>query len=132
MIHRPNVARRVVTVDSVSIADAWRQFWRDDAGFVVSAELIFITTIMVIGLIAGLSAVRNQMALELADLADAVSELNQSFSFAAVTATVGSVAGSNFVDAPDLGEAIGDVADQNGASGTQGLVINGLVGQGEQ
>ncbi len=132
MIHRPNVARRVVTVDSLSIADAWRQFWRDDAGFVVSAELIFITTIMVIGLIAGLSAVRNQMALELADLADAVSELNQSFSFAAVTATVGSVAGSNFVDAPDLGEAIGDVADQNGASGTQGLVINGLVGQGEQ
>ena len=132
MIHRPNVARRVVTVDSVSIADAWRQFWRDDAGFVVSAELIFITTIMVIGLIAGLSAVRNQMALELADLADAVSELNQSFSFAAVTATVGSVAGSNFVDAPDLGEAIGDVADQNGASGTQGLVINGLAGQGEQ
>ena len=132
MIHRPNVARRVVTVDSVSIADAWRQFWRDDAGFVVSAELIFITTIMVIGLIAGLSAVRNQMALELADLADAVSEFDQSFSFAAVTATVGSVAGSNFVDAPDLGEAIGDVADQNGASGTQGLVINGLAGQGEQ
>lgn len=132
MIHRPNVARRVVTVDSLSIADAWRQFWRDDAGFVVSAELIFITTIMVIGLIAGLAEIRNQMALELADLADAVSELNQSFSFAAVTATVGSVAGSNFVDAPDLGEAIGDVADQNGASGTQGLVINGLVGQGEQ
>lgn len=109
----------------------WTRFWRDEEGFVTSAELVFITTIVVIGLVAGLTTVRDQVVLELADIADAVSELDQSFSYAAVTATVGSVAGSTFTDQPDLGEQVGSGADQNGAAGTQCVVVN-VAGTGEQ
>ena len=110
----------------------WTRFWRDETGFVISTELIFIATIVVIGMITGLTTVRDQVSLELADVADAVSELDQSFSYAAVTATVGSVAGSSFNDQPDFCEQVGAGADQNGAAGTQCLVINGIVGTGEQ
>lgn len=80
-------------------------------------------TIVVIGLLSGLVTVRDQVITELADVADAVSELDQSFSFAAITATVGSVAGSTFADAADFCEQTGVGADQNGAAGTQCLVV---------
>lgn len=106
------------------------RLWRDESGFVVSSELIFIATIVVIGMITGLTTVRDQVGLELADVADAVSELDQSFSFAAITATVGSVAGSTFNDQPDFCEQVGAGADQNGAAGTQCLVIT-AAGTGE-
>ena len=108
------------------------RLWRDESGFVISSELIFIATLLVIGMVTGLVTVRDQVVLELADIADAISELDQSFSFAAVTATVGSVAGSVFIDAADFCEQTGAGADQNGAAGTQCLVINGLAGQSEQ
>lgn len=106
--------------------------WRDESGFVNSTELIFIATIVVIGMVTGLVTVRDQVVLELADVADAVSELDQSFSYAAVTATVGSVAGSTFNDQPDFCEQVGAGADQNGAAGTQCLVISGVAGASEQ
>lgn len=109
----------------------WTQLWRDEAGFVISTELIFIATIVVIGMITGLVTVRDQVVTELADVADAVSELDQSFSYSAITATVGSVAGSTFNDQPDFCEQAGAGADQNGAAGTQCLVITGSVGTAE-
>ena len=80
----------------------WGQLWRDEAGFVISSELIFIATIVVIGMITGLATVRDQVVTELADVADAVSELDQSFSYSAITATVGSVAGSTFNEQPEF------------------------------
>lgn len=96
---------------------------RDEAGFVISSELIFIMTIVVIGLLTGLVTVRDQVITELADVADAVSEVDQSYSFAAITASIGSVAGSSFADAADFCEQTGVGADQNGSAGTQCLVI---------
>lgn len=110
----------------------WISLWRDQSGFVISSELIFIATLLVIGMVTGLTTIRDQVALELADIADAVSELDQSFSYAAVTATVGSVAGSTFLDAADFCEQTGVGADQNGASGTQCLVIGGVAATSEQ
>ncbi len=99
------------------------RLWRDESGFVISSELIFIMTIVVIGLLTGLVTVRDQVITELADVADAVSEVDQSYSFAAITASIGSVAGSTFADAADFCEQTGSGADQNGDAGTQCLVI---------
>lgn len=106
------------------------KLWQDETGFVISSEMVFIATIVVIGMVTGLATVRDQVALELADIADAVSELDQSYSYAAVTATVGSVAGSSFNDQPDFCEQVGAGADQNGAAGTQCVVLT--VGTSEQ
>lgn len=51
----------------------------DEAGFIVSAELVLIATILVIGLIVGLSEVQHAVVTELNDVADAIGCLNQSY-----------------------------------------------------
>ncbi len=56
------------------------RLWQDDAGFVISAELILVATIVVIGLIVGLAAYRDSIVQELGDTAAAVGALNQSYS----------------------------------------------------
>ncbi len=55
------------------------QLLRDDRGFVVSAELILVATIAVIGCLVGLAAFRDAITLELGDTAGAVGALNQSY-----------------------------------------------------
>jgi Flp pilus assembly pilin Flp len=100
------------------------RLWRDEAGFVVSTELVLVATIVVIGLITGLTTIRDQVSTELADLADAISEVDQSYSFGAITAHASSTSGTLFDDATDFCEATASGADQNGGAGTQCLVIN--------
>lgn len=54
--------------------------WRDEVGLVQSTELVFITSIVGIGMLVGLSAYRDGLVDELADNAHAVGALNQSYS----------------------------------------------------
>ncbi|RLS34820.1 MAG: hypothetical protein DWH81_15060 [Planctomycetota bacterium] len=58
-----------------------RQMWNDEAGFVVSAELVLVSSMLVIGLIVGLSEVQHAVVSELNDVADAIGEINQSYSY---------------------------------------------------
>ena len=58
-----------------------RQLLNDEAGFIVSAELVLVATILVIGLIVGLSEVQHAVVSELNDVADAIGELNQCYSY---------------------------------------------------
>lgn len=53
----------------------------DEAGFIVSAELVLIATILVIGLIVGLSEVQHAVVSELNDVSEAIGCLNQSYSY---------------------------------------------------
>uniref|UniRef100_A0A7C4LIR7 Branched-chain amino acid aminotransferase n=1 Tax=Schlesneria paludicola TaxID=360056 RepID=A0A7C4LIR7_9PLAN len=100
------------------------RLWRDEAGFVVSTELVLVATIVVIGLITGLTTIRDQVSTELADVADAISEVDQSYSFGAITAHASSTSGTLFDDATDFCEnTAAGVADQDGDV-TQCLVIN--------
>ncbi len=75
-----------------------RRIVRDQRGFIISIELILISTICVIGLIAGWTAVRDAVVSELSDVAGAMQTVNQSVSFAD---GAGSSAGSFFVDTLD-------------------------------
>ena len=85
-----------------------RRLWVDESGFVVSSELILISTILVIGLLVGLATLRDQIVQELADVGMAVGNLNQSYSVAGQTVEFGglefTVAGSTFEDESDFGE----------------------------
>ena len=86
--------------------------WRDQHGFIVSSELVFVATLLVIGLLTGITTIRDQVLGELGDLADAVSEVNQSFTIAGVEAHASSTAGVTFVDEEDFCEVDGNVSDQ--------------------
>ena len=54
-------------------------FLRDEAGYVVSAELVLIATILVLGLIVGLTEIQHAVVAELNDISDATGNVNQSY-----------------------------------------------------
>lgn len=58
-----------------------KQLWNDEAGFIISAELVLVATLLVIGLIVGLSEVQHAVVSELNDVGDAIGCLNQSYLF---------------------------------------------------
>ncbi len=64
-----------------------RQLLNDEAGFIVSAELVLVATILVLGLIVGLSQVQHAVVEELNDVAHAIGSLNQSFYYSGFRAT---------------------------------------------
>ena len=89
------------------------EIFYDESGFVVSTELILVTVILVIGIVVGQTTLRDQVVTEIADTADAVSALDQSYMYSEiVVATHGSVAGTTFSDAADFCDA-----NDNGAAG---------------
>ena len=56
-----------------------RRLWNDEAGFVVSSELVLVATLLVIGLIVGLTSLRNQVVQELADTGAAIGMFAQGY-----------------------------------------------------
>lgn len=55
------------------------QLLHDEYGFIISAELVLVATLLVIGLVVGLSEVQHAVVGELNDVADAIGSLNQSY-----------------------------------------------------
>lgn len=80
----------------------FQQFWNDESGFVVSTELVLIATVLVLGMVVGLTTLRDQVIAELADVAAAFSNSNQSYSFSGITGHSSSTAGSIFIDNLDF------------------------------
>jgi Flp pilus assembly pilin Flp len=87
-----------------------RNFWNDQNGFIVSAELVLIATILVIGMIVGLSELQHSIVQELNDVGDAIGSVNQGYfysgfqalkSFASPIAVKSYTRGSQFVDQTD-------------------------------
>jgi hypothetical protein len=94
------------------------RLWSDEAGFVISSELILIAAILVMGLLTGLATIRDQVVQEMGDVADAVSELQQDMQWAGTTGHTSTVAGTTFTDQNDFCEAAGGVSDQGAAAGS--------------
>lgn len=85
-----------------------RKLWNDECGAVISAELVLVLTILVIGVIVGLSEVAVAVNTELNDISNAIGSLDQSFAFTGFKADGGAglklksvVNGSRFTDAHD-------------------------------
>ena len=98
------------------------KFWRDERAFVVTAELTLIATILGVGVLAGLASVRDQSLQELGDLAAAIGDVNESYSFSSVTRSTAWTAGSMFVDQRDFCDQ--PVGDLNGSSGEACLDVH--------
>ena len=85
----------------------FQELWKDEAGVIVSAELVLVGTILVIGMIVGLVELQTSVVDELNDLGEAIGSTNQSFSTSSIAGqkTDGSVkaatAGSYFTDSQD-------------------------------
>ena len=74
---------------------------REDDGFVVSAELVLVSTICVISLVVGLTEVSSGVNQELEDVGSAIGSLNQAYSFNGLRGCKARFNGSYFSDGQD-------------------------------
>ena len=86
-----------------------RKLFNDEAGFIVSAELVLVLTIAVLGMVVGLTAIRDSIASEMCDLASAFGALDQSFNIPGIAKSRGTaglfhgqVSGAGYNDAQDI------------------------------
>ena len=68
-----------------------RRLWADEAGFIISAELCLVATIVVIGLIVGLVTLRNQVVQELIAVGEAIGSINTSYAFTGLQTAHGGI-----------------------------------------
>lgn len=73
----------------------------DEAGFIVSAELVLVATIAILAMVVGLSEVALNINNELEDVGSAFGNLNQTYQVYGTNGHKGSSAGSSFYDIPD-------------------------------
>jgi hypothetical protein len=74
------------------------KLWSDDAGYILSAESVFLFTITVLGITIGMAAVRNAVVSELVEVANAIAALDQGYSFNGLTTCAGFVNGTAVTD----------------------------------
>lgn len=55
------------------------RLWNDEAGFVISTELVLVATILVLSMIVGMKKISSQVLAEMSDVANAIGFLNQSY-----------------------------------------------------
>lgn len=93
----------------------------DEAGFVVSAELVLIATIAVLSMVVGLSEVAWGINEELEDVGSAYGSVNQTFRYSGVSGHKGVVKGSCFEDGEDFCDGQYDLScDNSGSRGESG------------
>lgn len=105
-----------------------RDLSRDESGFIVSAEIVIILTVAILGMVVGLVNLQNALLGEFADLSMAFQSLNQSYSTPSYRGCMkwwggrtSWVAGTTFIDIYD-----GCVANPN--AGYYGGEIHGGTG----
>jgi len=85
------------------------QFARDEAGFVISAELVLVATITVLAMVVGLSELSFAVNQELEDVASAFGAVSQSYSYYGAQGCKGAWQGSSYQDSVDLCDGDGDI-----------------------
>jgi len=99
-----------------------RKLWNDEAGAIVSAEIVLVATILVIAMVTGLASLRDAVVTELADVGAAIGNMDQSYTVGGIVAHSAAVASSGFADASDFCDTAG-VTTTN----SRCMVINGGV-----
>lgn len=83
-----------------------KALWNDEAGVVISAEIVLVLTVAVLAIVVGLSEVAVAVNTELNDLSNAFGALNQSYAVTGFKAvgnykTKSYASGSGYVDSVD-------------------------------
>ncbi len=81
----------------------------DEAGFIVSAELVLVSTIAILGLVVGLSELSLNINNELEDVGSAFSCVQQSYRTETICGHKGVLNGSGFCDQADFCDGQDDV-----------------------
>jgi hypothetical protein len=82
---------------------------RDEAGFIVSAELVLVSTIVVLSMVVGLSEIAINVNNELEDVGSAFGVINQTYVQKGVFGHQGYVGGTEFKDDVDHCDNVCDI-----------------------
>jgi hypothetical protein len=103
-----------------------RKLLKDEAGFIVSAELVLIFTLVFCGVAVGVAVVRDALVHEFGDIGEAIGALDQSYNYRSL-------------DAPLNGDFIGDNSharcsgsgfnDEEDECDCKGIVLGSIVGK---
>jgi hypothetical protein len=96
------------------------KMWNDEAGFIISAELVLVATVAVLAMVVGLSEVSIGINEELEDVASAFGAVNQSFTFNGICGHKGAIAGSRYKDARDFCDSDCDIVCDTPIRGEHG------------
>ena len=78
------------------------KLWSDEAGFIISAELVLVATVAVLAMVVGLAEVSSAVNQELEDVGSAVGTMQQSFYVNGIESYgKGGTVGSGFEDHKD-------------------------------
>lgn len=80
------------------MANLMRKLWRDDCGALISSEYLFVATILVIGIVVGLTNVEAAINAELTALGDAFLALNVGYTISGQSGSNGSTTGSEAIN----------------------------------
>lgn len=97
-----------------------KSLWRDEAGVILSAELVLIGTILILGMIVGLVELQCSLVAELSDLSSAFGNLDQSYRVSGFA----SYKSYGSVKARTHGASYSDVADACDCDGNMSIVCS--------
>ena len=92
----------------------------DENGFVVSAELVLVGTILVLGMIVGLTELSYNVNQELEDLGSGIGAINQTYYFTLACGKKGEAVGSTNLDFQDKCDNSCDISCNTPARGEKG------------
>ena len=82
-----------------------KRVWQEEAGFIISAELVLVATIVVISMVVGLACIRNQVVQELIDVGQAIGNVSQTYAYTGINSPCshqwGYVSGASYTDVID-------------------------------
>lgn len=99
---------------------------KKQGGFVLTSELVFLVTILVIGLTVGLVTMRDALNAEMEDVAEAIGNLDQSYSFNGIenAQETAAINGSSFIDAVDQNAGDGEAYNYVAADLIEGEMVS--------
>lgn len=101
-----------------------RKLWNDEAGAIVSAEIVLVATILVIAMVTGLASLRDAVVTELADVGAAIANVDQTYTVGGITAHSAAISSSGYSDVADFCD------DGSSVLGSRCVSINnGSLGQ---
>jgi Flp pilus assembly pilin Flp len=81
----------------------------DEAGFIISAELVLVASIAVLAMIVGLSEVAQNVSHELEDVGSSFGSINQTFHVNGLCGHGAHIGGSCFTDQTDFCDGANDI-----------------------
>ncbi len=111
----------------------FQKLWNDEGGFILSTEAMILWTIVILGMVTGLVAVRDAAVTELTEVGNAILTFDQSYSYQGVILLVnnGNPGGGQFEAMTNGSNAQDYAGTTGGAAGATATTWLSLTSTGE-